>query len=147
MTGETNYISITGDSVFHPTQNGRYYVKVLNSIADETRLVSRRIDYVVPAKLNFPGTFAIQANVLISPNDFSAIVFPNPAYNNPILRISGNQKNISIRITDIKGKLLWSSSKVDASEIKLPVEKFAQGIYIVSITNSKETKTIKLVKQ
>src|SRR6266542_5797310 len=44
-TGITLIATITGDSVFHPTQNGLYSVKVTNSIATQLKLHSDTIYY------------------------------------------------------------------------------------------------------
>ncbi|HRI19788.1 MAG TPA: T9SS type A sorting domain-containing protein, partial [Panacibacter sp.] len=78
---------------------------------------------------------------------FSAIVFPNPAKNNAVLRLSGNENEVAIMITDISGKVLWKSLKVKDQQVNLPIEKFANGIYFLTVNTGKEIKMLKLVKE
>ena len=78
---------------------------------------------------------------------FNAILYPNPVVSNAMLQITGNTKNVSVSITDMSGKKLWQSNNINAMLIKLPIEKYASGTYIVTITNGTESKTIKLIKQ
>jgi ELWxxDGT repeat protein len=78
---------------------------------------------------------------------FNVSLYPNPAASNVILQMTGNAKNISVSITDVTGKKLWQRNNINATLIKLPIDKYASGTYIVTVTNGKESKTIKLVKQ
>ena len=72
---------------------------------------------------------------------FNAVLYPNPVVSNATLQITGNAKNVSISITDMSGKKLWQSNNSNATLIKLPVEKYAAGVYFVTVTNGKESKT------
>jgi ELWxxDGT repeat protein len=78
---------------------------------------------------------------------FNAILYPNPVVSTAMLQITGNAKNVSVSITDMNGKKLWQSDNIHAMLIKLPVEKFTSGTYLITVTNGNESKTIKLVKQ
>ena len=79
--------------------------------------------------------------------NFNVLLYPNPAASKATLQITGNTKNVSISITDMHGQKVWQSSNGNAMLINLPMEKFAAGIYIVTVTSGSESKTIKLVKQ
>ena len=78
---------------------------------------------------------------------FNAILYPNPVISNAMLQITGNTKNVSISVTDMNGKKLWQSNNINATLVKLPVEKYTSGTYLITVTNGIESKTIKLVKQ
>ncbi len=80
-------------------------------------------------------------------DSFGAVVFPNPAKTNAVLRISGNVNEVAVIITDISGKVLWKSLKEKNKQLNLPIEKFANGIYLITINNGKEMKVLKLVKE
>jgi len=78
---------------------------------------------------------------------FDALVFPNPAKNSAVLRINGSVNGVSVRITDIAGKVLWQSLNTRDIQLNLPVEKPSSGIYLVTVTNRRQLKVIKLVKE
>ena len=78
---------------------------------------------------------------------FDITVFPNPTQFSSSLRINGNNKNIGILITDMSGKVVWRKTLVNLSTVNLPMEKFSAGIYMVTVNNGLESKTIKVAKQ
>ncbi len=78
---------------------------------------------------------------------FNALLYPNPAFSNATLQITGNAKNVSVSVADISGKKLWQTNSSNATIIHLPTEKYAAGIYIVTVTSGIERKMIRLVKQ
>lgn len=102
------------------------------------------------AGTNFTTTSAIAA--IAENNDIKVAgslcvnIFPNPAGSTAVLRIS-NASSVNITVTDLSGKTLWQSFNVKKQQVNMPVEKFAKGIYIVAVSNSTETKVIKLMKQ
>ncbi len=78
---------------------------------------------------------------------FNATLYPNPTHSKAALQITNNIKDIAVTITDMSGKIIWQGSYDDQSKINLPTEKFAAGIYIVTIKSENGNKTIKLVKE
>ncbi len=78
---------------------------------------------------------------------FDAIIYPNPANSFSSLQIKGSVKDVSITITDITGKVIWKKFNDNHSQINLPIEKFAAGVYILKVKSGIDSKTIKLVKQ
>lgn len=78
---------------------------------------------------------------------FNAVLYPNPAVSKATLQITGNTKNVFISITDINGKTVWQSNNSNLMLVNLPTEKYVAGVYFVTVTSGKESKTIKLVKQ
>lgn len=97
-------------------------------------------------KTNFSNQIinAIQETTL---TQFDAVIYPNPATYTATMKISGTSDMTNISITDFKGKVLWKSADLKNNEVKLPIEPFVKGVYIVVVTNGKECKTIKLVKE
>ena len=88
------------------------------------------------------GDDAVKTNIPLN-----ATVYPNPAVANSVLQVTGNTKNISVSITDMRGKKLWQTTNNNATIVNLPLEKLAAGSYIITVTNGAESKTIKVVKQ
>ncbi|HRH47317.1 MAG TPA: T9SS type A sorting domain-containing protein [Panacibacter sp.] len=78
---------------------------------------------------------------------FNAMVSPNPAASGATLRISGNQHNVTITITDVTGKVLWKRLEIKEAQVNLPIEKLSAGVYIVNVTDGKESRMIKLVRE
>ncbi|HYK47726.1 MAG TPA: T9SS type A sorting domain-containing protein, partial [Parafilimonas sp.] len=126
-------IAATSDKLFITGYNNKYGVELYaGEIDDET------------------GKFATVRTSNESAKTVSALnafVYPNPAVSNATLQLAGNMKNVSVTISDMRGNKLWQSSNISAPIISLPTEKFAAGIYLVTVVNGKESKTITLVKQ
>ncbi len=82
-------------------------------------------------------------------DEFSAMLFPNPAKGLAYVALYGHEKNYTIRMTDLLGQEIFRSdvkAKVaDKTTIELPLEQMAPGIYFVTIENDKHIrKTLKL---
>lgn len=95
------------------------------------------------------GKFTAISNdaVITQALKFDAKIFPNPAKNKAQLSISGDAKNITVSVTDMNGKNIWRQAYNNTQQVNLPVEKFAAGTYFVTVSNAKETKVLKLLKQ
>lgn len=100
---------------------------------------------------NFTTLTAAQ-NAIVENSDvqvvgsFTAGIAPNPANSSAVLRMN-NTAPVNIAVADLSGKMLWQKQNVKEQQVSIPAEKFAPGIYMVTISNGKETKVIKLVKQ
>jgi hypothetical protein len=81
--GKPGNTTIPGDSVFHPTESGVYFVKVRNKIVKHLNLGSYPIKYTASPSLN--AVASNQQQELLN-NRFS--VYPNPAKN--ILHVTTN---------------------------------------------------------
>ena len=73
-------------------------------------------------------------------------LYPNPSKYNATLQL-GNMHDADITIADATGKTIWQRRHVSDAVVILPVEKFTAGVYMVTISNGKETKTLKLVRE
>lgn len=75
-------------------------------------------------------------------NAFSNIsLYPNPATNN--LTINNLQNGAGIKITDVSGKIVYTSKGADTAN--LDISGLQSGIYMVTMSNGKATETKKLV--
>lgn len=90
---------IKGDSVFKPTQNGKYYAQIVNSIATKLILHTDTINYIMPSVIQ---SAAIDLNAF-SDDVSRFIVYPNPAKD--IIHIK-TINNAVITVTDAQGKIV-----------------------------------------
>ncbi|HRH47101.1 MAG TPA: T9SS type A sorting domain-containing protein [Panacibacter sp.] len=100
---------------------------------------------VSAAAVNNEQQDAVIAN---KPLTFNAKISPNPVTANAMLHLSGDVKNAGITLSDMNGKILWSTTSLNgALQVSIPADKLTAGIYIITVNNGTATKTIKLVKQ
>lgn len=88
-----------------------------------------------------------QDAVITKSASFDAKISSNPVTANATLQLTGDVKNAGITLSDMNGKVLWSSMHINTLQVKLPVEKLLPGMYIVSIENGLINKTIRFIKQ
>ena len=87
------------------------------------------------------------SNALKAVSSFTISMAPNPVQSSAVLSISGNTKKVSVTMSDINGKALWQQQNISSNQINLPIQNFAAGIYMVSVTDGSEIKMVKLVKE
>jgi hypothetical protein len=99
--------TISGDSVFHPLQNGIYLARVTNSVATGLTLRSDTIHYTVSD--DFAESASAFSENLMQQNDKTKffLVYPNPAKNILHVRINGNAL---FSLSDQSGKILLTTS-------------------------------------
>jgi hypothetical protein len=85
---------------------------------------------------------AIAANV----NGFDVKVYPVPATNVAYVSVNPVSDDLKIMLTDVYGKLLWQSEKINSSVTKLPVANLASGTYMVIVKDKQHYKTLWLIK-
>ncbi len=78
---------------------------------------------------------------------FDVSVYPNPTRSTAALQIKGAAKNITVTVADVSGRTIWQKSFNDQSIINLPVELIKPGMYMITVVNGKERKTVQLVKE
>ena len=96
--------TIKGDSVFHPSESGKYYVRVLNSVATQLKLFSKPIDYTATTN---PVIASAQDPVQQKGKTNLFRIYPNPA--NDILHVETNGSTI-LSLINQSGKLLVTRS-------------------------------------
>jgi hypothetical protein len=104
-TTATLVATITGDSVFHPSESGRYYVRVKNSvIGQRLKLFSSAFDYTASN-----NNVIASAENAFQQNDKTNLfrVYPNPAKD--ILHVETNGSAM-FSLIDQSGKILVITS-------------------------------------
>lgn len=74
-------------------------------------------------------------------------IFPNPANNHLTIVLGSNNKNAEVTITDISGKIIYSTSANGIQDIDVNTSEFAAGIYMAQIQTADFIRTNKLVIQ
>jgi Leucine-rich repeat (LRR) protein len=128
--------TIKGDSVFHPTESGVYFVKVRNKIATGLKLVSRAVKYTAPSSLN--GIASNKQQEFLN-NSFS--VYPNPAKN--VLHVTTNG-NASFSLMSEDGKIILTSTIDKAGTIN--ISNVAAGVYYLKNNNTNAVQKIAIVR-
>ena len=163
-SGSTAYIWDFGDGTTgtgpYPTHiyasTGSYNV-CLTVIDSANNCTSTYCDSAGVFKMMNPG----MSQVIILPNlatgvslptiDFSAVVAPNPINENSLIKMSSPvSRYISVQLTDLSGRLLYSETSYltkGNNSIALPVQEINSGVYFVRLLeNSNIIRTIRVVK-
>jgi hypothetical protein len=104
------------------------------------------ITYTTDGTLRSPGWELVYQTVPTqspSLNLAEINIFPNPA--NESITISGLTEIANVSITDMSGRVLFTDSEFDNGTID--ISKFAAGVYLVNISNSSLTKSMKIIKK
>lgn len=72
-------------------------------------------------------------------------IFPNPTINHLTIALGSNNKKVDVTISDITGKIIYSTTASDTQNIEVNTEDFAEGIYVVVIQTADSIVTKKLV--
>ncbi len=123
------------ESVSLSVAAGTYYAKVLpkGNANNATSCYTLRVQ---------TGT----ATDAIVTNNFLVNLFPNPANNSLNVWIEGAEQRAQLRIYDIMGKLVMQQSSTNTLT-SLNVSKLPAGIYLLNVSNGKETRAAKFVKE
>ena len=98
---------------------------------------------VSPSTSGFTGTNTLEIRGRMELSDIS--VFPNPASDRINIKGEGSPAGIKeLKITDLSGKIItrtkYNAGPVDISHLN-------KGVYILQISNERESKVIKLIKE
>jgi Leucine-rich repeat (LRR) protein len=137
QVGETNVISLNGDSTFSPSQSGKYYVSVTNSVAKRLILHSDTIDFTMSSPVKQSSNILIAKTIQPATVIKHMQVFPNPAKEVVHVQINGKAM---ITITNSAGKVMLTKSINNSAEIN--VSAFAPGIYYLQNKASGEVQKI-----
>ncbi|MGB4848052.1 MAG: T9SS type A sorting domain-containing protein, partial [Saprospiraceae bacterium] len=72
-------------------------------------------------------------------------VFPNPAFDQLTIELANNTKKINVIITDITGKIMYSTTVSGNQIIEVNVKDFLEGVYVVQIQSSEFIQSQKLI--
>src|SRR6266496_4125775 len=98
--------TIKGDSVFHPSESGRYRVVVLNAVATQLKLFTSLYDYTAPN-----NTLITSSENSLQQNGKTNLfrVYPNPAKDILHVETSGTA---TFSLVDQSGKILLTASNI-----------------------------------
>ncbi len=122
---------IVGDFMpFHPIIIG---ADTLSTINGETFFI---------AKYNCNGT---TVNTTELPTQSRITLYPNPANNNLTIAFGKNTKKVVVTITDITGKLIYTTTASETEKMEVNANGFAEGVYIVKIQTGEGLEVKKLI--
>jgi len=137
-TGITLIATITGDSVFHPTQNGLYRVKVTNSIATQLKLHSDTIYY----KAADNSLITSSENALEQHGRTNlCLVYPNPAKDIIYVQPNGNT---SFSLLNQSGKILLTTNINGKGSIN--ISGMAAGLYYLKNNSTKVVQKVVIAR-
>ena len=98
------------------------------------------------------GKFAYSkiVKVIVGKSGIQYMVYPNPAVDKSTVKMLTDMSNVTIRLNDALGKVLFKKSitTMKAGEaIDIPVKGFGKGVYVLSITTDKGSSTEKVMVQ
>lgn len=116
------------DNSLPQTTNLNYYIEVLKSSSCSSGTYTRSNSV---SNVSNPYTNSVSE---IS-SSFTFSVFPNPATDGIQVLINDfNEKEISIQISDLSGRILFSEIK-KGNRFTIPLNQFANGVYFISATS------------
>ena len=90
------------------------------------------------------GTHAIETEI------FNVHMYPNPAKDIVNIRFENNEKNVSLQLSDILGRVVITQNKEEIKStetIQLPLSNLSKGLYVLQIQNLKQKHFYKLLVQ
>jgi len=102
-----------------------------NSIPDQTILAGQTMTTGI-----IENSFASSINL-----------FPNPADNHLSIHLGSNNSKVQVTITDITGKVIYTTIATDTQKVEVNTNDFAEGIYVVQVQAGEFLGTKKLVIQ
>lgn len=102
--------------------------------------------FLHPTKNTLMARSAANTLLSIKPTSLSFSITPNPAISNALLSIANASGAVSITVTDLNGKPLYQTT-TNTAKLNIDVSRFAAGTYMVIVSDEKETRSLKLVKE
>lgn len=110
------------------------------------------VNYYRLKQVDKDGKFAysIIVKVIVGKSGIQYMVYPNPAVDKSTVKILSDMNNVTIRLNDALGKILFTKSATTlkaGEEVDIPVKGFGKGVYVLSITTDKGLLTEKVMVQ
>lgn len=84
----------------------------------------------------------------VDDNELSNVnVYPNPVLNGITIDMGSNLEHANLDITDVNGRLIYSSEQRNAQIVNLDITNATSGIYFLRITSGNASTVVKLMKQ
>lgn len=126
------------------TYEWRIRTKCSNA-ADTVSIYALGPDFTtLAASLSFSKT---QENNGTQSDRIIANLYPNPASDIASLTLEHLGTNLHISLSDMNGRILWKREKINEKNVIIPISKLANGVYCITITDEKNIKVLKLIKQ
>jgi hypothetical protein len=78
---------------------------------------------------------------------FDLLIYPNPVTSQLTVKFT-DDKNKQIKITDMSGRIVWEKADVAGLVLYIPVEKFAKGMFLISVTSNSGKQVVqKFIKE
>ena len=144
------WINVSGNYLPLKIQVGTnfYYGWVKLSVAIESNTVSITImEYAYNSLPNQPILAGETSATGINENSFASSIniYPNPASSHLNIDLGSNHRKVEVAITDITGKLIYTSIATDTQMVEVNTKDFAEGIYVVQIQAADCIETNKLI--
>jgi hypothetical protein len=152
-------VSLSGETLTSADPNGAYQwincetnTPIVGATSQSyTPLVSG--DYaVIISDANCSDTSAC-TQVTISSNNLeeqvlnSIQIVPNPVLDDLTIDFSANLESFTVQICNLAGQEMMSEEFNNANSVIVPMEDFAEGVYVVTIKTRNTKKTIRIVKR
>jgi hypothetical protein len=104
-------------------------------------------DYAYNSIPNQPILAGQTTTTGIKENSFASSIklFPNPADNHFTIDLGSSNKKVEVTITNITGKVVYTTIATDTQRVEINTNDFAEGIYVVQIQAADFIGTKKLV--
>ena len=107
------------------------------------------VNYYRVKQVDYDGQFDYSDVVMVHSNlaqaQFEIFVFPNPAKDNVTVEWNKGERNSSIIIMDINGKVIQQEDIINGYSHSIDLSNIDSGVYFIQLVGSQETKTERLV--
>ncbi|HYV92313.1 MAG TPA: T9SS type A sorting domain-containing protein [Chitinophagales bacterium] len=136
-------ILLPDSNVNEPGSHGfvKYKIRTKENLPVGTEIRNRSsicFDFNAPIVTNTTQNFIGYPDVVSEiPGQYFMQLYPNPS--SDVLMISFQKKNIyKLEITDVVGRIMFSSEKISSSPLKINISYWANGMYFVSSVSENE---------
>ncbi len=110
------------------------------------------VNYYRLKQLDKDGKFTYSkiVKVIVSKSGIKYLVYPNPTVDKSIVRILTDMNNVTIRLNDALGKVIYKKTITvvkAGEEIEIPVKGFGKGVYVLSINTDNSSHIEKVMVQ
>ncbi len=121
------------NNTFTPALMGNYYVMVIDNNGCQAQSAVYNVTSV--------GAFELSAST-------NLILLPNPACAYAILKTTDNTTiNGNLKVRSINGAVIFEKQLNNNNQLKIDIESWANGMYLIEIIGDKKTERIKFIKQ
>jgi hypothetical protein len=90
---------------------------------------------------------AVETGIHTYENANALSIYPNPASENIIIRYVSTSKNVVVKMYDVTGQLVRSTTNIVSGENTVNISALAKGLYLLSVQDGTTTITKRFIKQ